>query len=287
MADMILSTGRRLAFEHYGDPQGTPAFYFHGWPSSRLQGELMDDVCKHLGLHVVAMDRPGIGLSDFQPGRRLLDWPPVLEELAQHLGWERFHVFGVSGGGPYALVSAYALPERVLSASVICGAPPLRLLGIQDMFWPYRAVLALRQRLPWLLNPVFSVGAVVSRLKPDQWPLNQAIALLDARDREVLGNVETHRMMMGGFRESLRSGVASVQADGDIYLSDWGFHFDDIRLPVHFWHGKADRNIPWTYAQQVAAMIPGAVTHWKEEDGHYSLPVLRTAEIVRTVAGVN
>ena len=36
------------------------------------------------------------------------------------------------------------MPERVLSASVICGAPPLRLLGTQEMFWPYRVVLALR-----------------------------------------------------------------------------------------------------------------------------------------------
>jgi pimeloyl-ACP methyl ester carboxylesterase len=286
MAEMILSSGLRLAFEHYGDPQGTPAFYFHGWPSSRLQGELMDGAGKRLGLHVVAMDRPGIGRSDYQPGRQLLDWPPLLQELARHLGWEKFHVFGVSGGGPYALVTAYALPEQVLSASVICGAPPLRLLGVQDMFWPYRAVLALRQRVPWLLTPVFSVGAMVSRLRPDQWPLKWAIGMLNARDREVLGNLDTHRMMMGGFRESLCSGVASVQADGDIYLSDWGFDLEDIRVPVHFWHGKADRNIPWTYARQVAAKVPCAIPHWAEQEGHYSLPVLRTEEITRVALGL-
>ena len=222
-----------------------------------------------------------MGSSDFHEGRRLLDWPPLLMELAQHLGWEKFHVFGVSGGGPYTLATAHALPERVLSVNVICGAPPLRLLGMQDMFWPYRAVLALRRRLPWLLNPVFGIGALVSNRRPDQWPLNWAIAMLSAQDREVLGNVETHRIMMGGFRESLRQGMAGVQADGDLFLSDWGFDLHAIRVPVHFWHGKADRNISWTYAQKVAAMIPQAVTHWTEGDGHYSLPVLRTEEIVR------
>ena len=59
-----------------------------------------------LGLCIVAPDRPGIGDSAYHAGRRLLDWPPVLMELAAHLGWDRFHVFGVSGGGPYALAAA-------------------------------------------------------------------------------------------------------------------------------------------------------------------------------------
>jgi len=56
--------------------------------------------------------------------------------------------------------------------------------------------------------------------------------------------------------------------------SDWGFELSAIQVPVRFWHGKRDRNIPWTYAAKVAAMIPNSTTHWTEDDGHYSLPVL-------------
>ncbi len=286
MEEMILSTGRKLAFERYGDPQGTPTFYYHGWPSSRLQGELMHETGRRLGLRVVAMDRPGIGHSDFQPGRRLLDWPPLLAELAAHLDWEKFHVFGVSGGGPYSLVTAYGLPERVLSVSVICGAPPLGLLGTGQMFWPYRMVLALRHRVPWALGPFFRAGVAMTYLRPDQRPLKWAIGLLKEQDRKVLGDGGTHRIMMGGLRESLNSGVAPLQADGDIYTSDWGFDLRDIRVPVQFWHGTDDRNIPRSYAQKVAAMVPGAITHWTEGDGHYSLPVLRVEEIARAALGL-
>ncbi|HCN76497.1 MAG TPA: alpha/beta hydrolase, partial [Verrucomicrobiales bacterium] len=103
MADhtLTLSNGLTLGYAEYGDPAGAVMFYFHGWPSGRVQGELMHEAGLKFGLRIIAPDRPGIGLSDFQPRRRLLDWPPVLEELAAHAGAEKFHVLGWSGGGPY------------------------------------------------------------------------------------------------------------------------------------------------------------------------------------------
>jgi hypothetical protein len=32
-----LSDGRMLGYAEYGAPQGKPLFYFHGWPSSRIE----------------------------------------------------------------------------------------------------------------------------------------------------------------------------------------------------------------------------------------------------------
>ena len=283
---LTLSTGQRLAFDLYGDPSGTPAFYFHGWPSSRVQGALMDEAGKHYGLCIVAMDRPGIGRSDPQPGRRLLDWPPLLLELAAHLSWDKFHVFGVSGGGPYALVCAHSMPERLLSANVICGAPPLRELGSGDLFWPYRMALVLTQHLPWLLRPVFHIAAQIAKCPPDHAPLSWMIATLSKNDREALSNREAHRIICESFRECLASGVPNVQADGDIYRDDWGFALRDITFPVHVWHGTKDDNIPLSYAQKIAAQMPHAITHWMEGDGHYSLPLLRGEAIARTALGL-
>lgn len=282
---LTLSSGRKLAYDLYGDPDGQPIFYFHGWPSSRVQGALMDQVGKELGLRIATMDRPGIGQSDYQPGRRLLDWPPVLAELAAHLGWEKFHVMGVSGGGPYVLATAFAMPERLLSANVVCGAPPLRLFGTRDMFWPYRLVLFLRNLMPWMLSPAFRISCAISRCKPSQPPLRWLIQMLDERDRQALGNEQTYQVIVESFRECLVSGVPQVRADGDIYLDDWGFDLKDIPVPVHIWHGLKDRNIPCSYAQKIAAQIPQAIPHWTADDGHYSLPVLRVNEIARTALG--
>jgi pimeloyl-ACP methyl ester carboxylesterase len=281
-----LPDGRKLAYQMYGDPDGVPTFFFHGWPSSRTQAVLMDEAGKELGLCVVGVDRPGIGKSDPKNGRRLLDWPGELARLAARLGWDRFHVFGVSGGGPYVLATCHAMPERVLSASIICGAPPLRLLGTRDLFWPYQGALLMRRFFPWLLAPAFGTGLRLSYLKPHQFPMNLLMHSLSPADREALKQVTTHQAVVESFREAVRSGIRNLQTDGDIYTSDWGFDLKAIQVPIHFWHGKRDRNIPWTYAAKVAAMIPNSTSHWTEDDGHYSLPVLRAREIAEVALGL-
>jgi pimeloyl-ACP methyl ester carboxylesterase len=70
-----LSDGRNLAYAEYGDPAGTAVIYFHGAPSGRLEPTLIgDDNWAALGLRIIAPDRPGMGGSSSQSGRRLIDW---------------------------------------------------------------------------------------------------------------------------------------------------------------------------------------------------------------------
>lgn len=40
-----------------------------------------------------------MGLSDFEPGRKILDWPKDVVQLADYLDTNRFSVERVSGGG--------------------------------------------------------------------------------------------------------------------------------------------------------------------------------------------
>ena len=279
---ITLKSGRRLAYEEFGDPRGVPCFYFHGWPSSRVQAVLMDKIGREMGMRIVSADRPGIGDSDFHPDRRLLDWPVAQEELAARLGWERFHVVGVSGGGPYALVSAFAMPERLLSASVVCGAPPLRQMGTRDLFWVYRAVLRVRNSCPWLLGIIFKAGTVISRQSPSQIPMRWLLAMLDREDRAVMREAATQQVIAEGYRQAVCHGVRPVMTDADVYLEEWGFDLAAITVPVHIWHGRKDRNIPVAYAEKIAALIPRSITHWYDDEGHYSICVNRCREVAET-----
>src|SRR5690606_7341419 len=77
-----------------------------------------------VGARVITPDRPGYGLSDYLPGRRLVDFPDDVAQLADALGLERFAVFGVSAGGPYAAACAWKLPQRVTGAAVVSGPAP-------------------------------------------------------------------------------------------------------------------------------------------------------------------
>jgi pimeloyl-ACP methyl ester carboxylesterase len=121
-----LKDGRMLGYAEYGDPSGTPVFAFHGFPGSRITFRIADDAARRRGVRIIAPDRPGMGLSTFQPGRNLLDWPQDVGELADALGIDRFAVAGVSGGGPYVAACAFALRARVTVAAIISGIGPLR-----------------------------------------------------------------------------------------------------------------------------------------------------------------
>ncbi len=275
-----LSTGRTLGFAEFGDLSGTPLFYFHGWPSSRVQGELMDETGKRRGLRIIAPDRPGIGLSEFHPGRTLTDWPSLMRELAEHVGAEKFYVLGVSGGGPYALVCAHAMPERLLGASVVCGAPSLRSVGTDGLFWAYKLAMWAQHRLPHALWPGLRVSAWVAGRKITQWPQTFLSRFYAAEDRRALQDERMHRIMMQSGREALLGNVSALRLDGMIYQSDWGFDLGEIQMPVRFWHGDEDWNIPLGLAQKTAALVPGAIFTVTPKDGHYSLPLLRADEIV-------
>ena len=282
---VTLSSGRKLGYAEYGDPEGVPMFYFHGWPGSRLQGGLLHEAGRKHGIRIVSPDRPGIGLSDFQPGRRLLDWPAVIHELAARLGWMNFHVLGVSGGGPYVLACAHAMPERLLSAGVVCGAPPLSVVGTQDLLWAYRLALWGQRYLPWLLGAGLTVAGQFMRLPADSPLMARHICKMCERDQQALHTPELYRILMASGRVGVGSPVRAVSMDGDIYSSKWGIDFSSVHFPIRYWHGGRDSNIPVTMVERFVQKIPNASLTVIEEDGHYSLPLLCNEMILRELLG--
>src|SRR5688500_5461404 len=98
---LLLHDGRKLGYAEYGLPDGKPVFFMHGFGDSRLFGQLFDADARRTGSRLILLERPGYGLSDFQPGRTLLDWPRDVAQAADALIIDRFGVVGFSGGGPH------------------------------------------------------------------------------------------------------------------------------------------------------------------------------------------
>lgn len=118
-----LPDGRVLGYAEYGAPKGRPLFYFHGWPSSRIEfrGLQGDKFASELNVRVIAMDRPGFGISDYKPRYRFTDWPQDVARLADHLGFDRFPILGYSASSPYTLACAHALANRLTAVGVVSG----------------------------------------------------------------------------------------------------------------------------------------------------------------------
>jgi pimeloyl-ACP methyl ester carboxylesterase len=88
-----LKDGRTQAYTEHGDLSGTPVFFVHGNPSSRLMRHPDESIVEGLGVRVITPDRPGYGFSDFQSKRRLLDFPNDIAQLADGLDIEKFAIF--------------------------------------------------------------------------------------------------------------------------------------------------------------------------------------------------
>ena len=279
---LTLSGDRRIALEECGDPDGMPVFFMHGWPASRLQGVGFGEAARALGVRILSPDRPGIGLSSFQPARRLLDWPPLLAELADTLGLERFRILAVSGGGPYAFAAAWAMPERVAAIAVASGAPPLAAENDWAGLMPiYRWLLRAYRRQPTLLRALFRTARPFATVRPPRWTHPWLLRFIPPADRGALTATAVFEGSFECYRESWRGSALGVATDAEIYAEPWGFPLEEVRPPVRLWHGREDRSFPWTLAAALAARLPDCTTHFVEGEGHYSLPIRHGWKILR------
>lgn len=123
-----LPNGRQIGYSIYGDitSQNRNIIYLHGLPGSRVEALDLAPSALHHNARLIALDRPGYGLSSLNPGRTISSYPVTdVLPLIDHLGIEAFYIVGTSGGGPYALSCArYLSKERLRGVAVIAGLSP-------------------------------------------------------------------------------------------------------------------------------------------------------------------
>jgi pimeloyl-ACP methyl ester carboxylesterase len=263
-----LPDGRWLGYAEYGDPYGKPLLCFHGGLSCRLDVRFAAGHCSETGVRLIAVDRPGIGLSSPQPERTLLGWPQDVAHLSRALGIPRFAVLGWSAGGPHALACAHEIPELLTHVGTVgCMAQvdvrpeTVRESGLQMD----RVLFPLVRRSPraamLLLSAVRHVPA---------WLLKRSLL------REVGG--DSDRALIGSFTiprdfeffyESFRSGLWGAVHDYRVLGASWGFLLTDIKKNVHLWQGAEDRLIPMGQARWLADRLPSAQLHILPNEGHF------------------
>jgi pimeloyl-ACP methyl ester carboxylesterase len=119
-----LRSGRRVHILEAGD--GPPVLLLHGSSTSSLSLlpllERLEDV------QMIAVDRPGFGLSDQVrvPRKRFRDGAvEFIDEVADALDLESFALAGNSMGGTWGLWYALARPDRVRGLALLGSAPLL------------------------------------------------------------------------------------------------------------------------------------------------------------------
>lgn len=265
-----LGDGRRMSYCAYGDPEGKPVFYFHGTPGSRYEAEFSHQAGRRYGYRIIALDRPGIGCSDYVRGRRLLDWPKDVSHVAEQLGIDRFGVIGVSGGGPYALACCHTLSDRV-DFSVLMGSwgPVAEERTLWDAMAPLdRFFGKLSSVAPWAFHVPFSfLGYAARKMSPQRF-IRWLESSMSEADKELLSDEEMARFFAQDVKEAFRQGVRGPADDAIILYGDWGFGVEDIGVKVDLYHGMEDRLAPFAHAIYLDKKLPHSDLHAYPGDGH-------------------
>jgi proline iminopeptidase len=181
-ADGMLDVGdgHRVYWEVSGNPDGKPVVFVHGGPgagTSPLQRRFFDPDA----YRIVLFDQRGCGRSTphvatREPDERNTTWHLVadMEALREHLGIERWQLFGGSWGATLALAYAETHPDRVTEIIL-------------------RGVFLLRQtELDWLYRG--GAGA----LFPEEWT--------------AFSSLVTEGDLLDGYRRLLADPVRAVEA---------------------------------------------------------------------------
>ena len=241
--------GRRVHVIEAGD--GAPVVFLHGSGTSSLSALSLLD---HLeGVRLIALDRPGYGLSDpvdVPRGRFREAAVEFLDGTVDELGLESFALAGGSMGGTWALWYELARPERVRRLALLGSAPllpgtrapaPLRLM----------AAPVAGDLLPRLVKPSAKmVVRMMSSMGEGETILRHPdlIDAIVAAGRDPIAAATDHAELRAiltplGFRRSLRVQPSELQELTVPTLLIWGDHD-----PV----GTVD------VARAVASLIPDA-----------------------------
>lgn len=274
-----LPDGRVLGFAEYGDPAGHPLLYFHGFPSSRLEASVAHAAAWRNGLRLLALDRPGCGLSTPQSGRHVADWAEDVRAFGQQQQLSRFAIVGFSGGGPYALACACRLPASMLTGvGVMAGAGPFD--DSADSHIPRRLRITLTLFRCWPSGVrLFLAGQLsclrwFSRTRLVTWLLK---GLEDDGRTEAKHETEEMPSVRRGkelrlFFETFAQDAEGMLEDGIAFSEDFGFRYEDVAYdPVQFWHGDNDRNVPLEWVRPMIAKVPHAIFKVYEGKTHFGL----------------
>jgi pimeloyl-ACP methyl ester carboxylesterase len=266
-----LNDGRQIGYAEYGLTDGKPVLFCHGFGDSRFFGKIFhDDACR-AGVRLILPERPGYGLSDFQPKRHLLDWPDDAAQVMTQLGVERFAVVGFSGGAPHALACCHALPGRITRAALLAGIAPQDVpetrVGTPGLL---RFLLNIAGRVPRLAEIPISLTMVHAFRADPEKQTERIAALAPEADKRVYADPRIREIMKQNTLEAYQQGARGAAWDAALLACPWGFDPARITTPVHLWHGEADQSVPVANGRYLAKTLPDCHATFLPDEAHLS-----------------
>jgi pimeloyl-ACP methyl ester carboxylesterase len=266
-----MADGREIEYLEVGDPGGKPVVHLHGTPGTAGSAALLADAARRNDVRLLAVSRSGYGRSTTTPpGLESVAWD--VGELASGLGVDEFAVLGVSGGGPFALATAAAMPARVRRVLIAAGQGPVHLLAPQHL--EPDDVQALD------LLAAGDVDGAVALVTAEAGRHFDALRSLppDEFAAAMRGNAppsehyfDTRPDERAVFAADFRRGIERYDGfvrDNLSWLGPWDFDLADVVAPVDLYYGDSDAMVPATNGEWLAKRLPRATLSVLSGAGH-------------------
>jgi pimeloyl-ACP methyl ester carboxylesterase len=266
---LALPDGRSLSYATYGAAaEDAPLVVVLDGPGSRGLARAAAPIAGSLGIRLAAPDRAGFGSTTPVPQRGIAEWPADHAALLDALGAERAGLLTQSGGTPYALAAAGALPERTVAVGLIGALAPL------DQPEPHasagrqlRIATSLARRAPWLLRTGLRAAARGARKDPER-AARRAMKDMPSADAVVLEDPALWAIHERATAEILDRPDA-IAFELSLLARPWGIELGAVSCPVALWSGERDVVHPTAHSRWLAArlggdapveVVPGAAT---------------------------
>lgn len=278
-----LADGTAIGYTEVGDPGGRPLLFFHGTPGSRLwvTWPTMRDSAEDLGIRLLGLDRPGVGLSAYLE-YTVADYPSMVRGFADALGLHRFAVMGFSSGAKYACACGWALPDRVtrvVLVSTTCSNDQPGATAVwttTDRIWN-----AAADRAPWLIRLIHDRFG--HEFRNGRFPkVVRAMLERAPADKAIMERADFMEVGLKVNAEGYRQGGRGLAHEDIKDARPWGFPLDEVRVPVEIWQGGDDMLERPERARILAAALPHATLHVVPGEGHLSMGENQIKEALRS-----
>jgi pimeloyl-ACP methyl ester carboxylesterase len=279
-AEIKQINGKNISFRRIGSGK-RKILFFHGFPGSSSQIEPFREHAAAFDLDVVCVDRPGYHKTELTEGQQFSQATQTMKSLLDSFGWQSCEVMSVSGGTPFIFAFTQVFPQFVSRFTIVSGLGPIGNKEFQQFLsWKARFTLNLLPKLPGSIFarilPKYSATPAEPKFNIIRYLLPGSIAdakvMQEQRIQEILGRAIHEAFMQNG---------TGPKRDAAAYLKPWSLTLNGYSGPIHIWHGDEDRILPLGMAQQMAKLIPNAQLHVLNNEGHYSLIIKRTANILQ------
>lgn len=259
--------GERLYYVDDGEAASIPVLLVSGFGTSVTATMLtnhLKQLRQQLGIRLVSVQRNGFGDRPYRQGWNYGDYVDEVNRVLALLGIEEFHLFAISGGGPYAAAIAATMPHRLHSmhlAATITGNTTVS--GVSTLPSSLQTLCTIAANSD---NPAATMASVLSSFALDSaaswWdfdPANPMLAVEGFEDAAAADWSYTFNTL-----DSQQS-LQALAAEALRYCNQPLPTLAGITAPVYIYQGTEDASSPG-----------GNVTAWRQALANSSQFIVRT-----------